>query len=112
MNVPPNLRGESLANASLLRSVWRPCAQATYLGSCWIVGGLAYLFGVFFAVIAPIPPFGVTADVIRAQPFTTGGLFPEQPHRALAFGAIYFGVVGSWEVAGRHFIINRPQFQP
>jgi hypothetical protein len=82
-------------------------AQATYLASVWIISALAYLGAIFITALAPIPRVGITDAVIRARNFTTGGLWPEQPYRAIAFRALYFGIVGLWEVVGRRTIIRR-----
>lgn len=82
-------------------------AYAGYLTSCWIVGALTYLLAIAFAAVAPLPRLGVTPEVVAAQHFVVQGLWPEQPHRALAFGAIYFGVVAVWEIVGRGIIIKR-----
>jgi hypothetical protein len=54
--------------------------------------------------VAPIPRLGVTDAVIESQHFTTGGLLTEQPHRALAFGTLYFGIVALWELSGRRVV--------
>ena len=82
-------------------------AQAMYLGSCWIVGALAYLGAIFFTAFAPVPRLGISREVVAAQHFTTGGIWPEEPYRALAFGAIYFGIVAMWEVVGRGRMVER-----
>ncbi len=50
----------------------------------------------------PDPALGVTPDVIAARGFTVAGLQPERPYRGLAFGALYFGIVGLGEIFGRN----------
>ena len=49
-----------------------------------------YVMGVFLTAVAPIPRLGVTPEVVALQEFGIGGLWPEEPHRALAFGTLYF----------------------
>jgi hypothetical protein len=56
----------------------------------WAAMTALYLAGVAVTAVADIPPLGVTADVIASQKFGIGGLWPEQPYRALAFGSFYF----------------------
>ncbi|MCC6930010.1 MAG: hypothetical protein IT359_13590 [Gemmatimonadaceae bacterium] len=82
-------------------------AQRTYMATCWGVGVVAYLVTVFMAVLLPIPALGVTPDVIAAQRFTSGGLWPEQPWRPLFMGTVYFTLVGTWEIAGMSAIVKR-----
>jgi hypothetical protein len=74
-------------------------AQKYYMASCWIVGAIAYLGATFATVAAPLPSFGITPAVIAAQHFTVGGEWPEQPYRAIALGALYFTIVGIWQIA-------------
>lgn len=78
--------------------------QTTFMGAMWVICGVTYLFGIAFAAMAPIPRFGITDAVIESQHFTVGGLLTEQPHRTMAFGALYFGVVALWELTGRGIV--------
>jgi hypothetical protein len=81
---PPDLRG-----------------QAALMANWAAMTGL-YLGGTFLTAVFPIPRFGVTRDVIEAQHFTGTGLWPDEPYRVMAFGAIYFlglvvvAVVNEW----------------
>ncbi len=81
----------------------------SYVVSCWVVGAIAFLGTVFAAAALPIPPLGITADVIAAQGFTTGGLWPEQPYRPLFMGMLYFTIVGVWEIVGMRVVMRRAQ---
>lgn len=56
----------------------------------WAAMTAMYLGAAALTVIGNVPPLGVTPEVIAAQQFGVGGVWPEQPYRALAFGAIYF----------------------
>jgi hypothetical protein len=58
-----------------------------------------FLAGVFLTVVYDVPAYGITAEVIARQEFTVGGLWPEQPYRVIAFGAIYFTGLGLMAVA-------------
>jgi len=82
-------------------------AQKGYMASCWIVGVAAYLGTIFTAALVAVPALGVTADVIKAQRFSSGGMWPEQPYRALFMGMLYFTIVGVWEIAGVPLVMRR-----
>jgi hypothetical protein len=73
-------------------------ARVRYLGACWVGGAAFYLFGIFASVLLPVPALGITPDVVAAQHFDGGGIFPEQPYRAIAFGALYFTLIGVFEI--------------
>jgi hypothetical protein len=62
------------------------------------LGLAAYLFAVGIGAASEPPPLGITAGVIQAQGFTIGGLWTEHPQTALAAGAIYFAIMGTWEL--------------
>jgi hypothetical protein len=64
----------------------------------WAFTVAAYLFAVCVGVMANVPALGITVSVIGAQGFSVGGLWTEQPQTALAAGAIYFAIVGLWEL--------------
>jgi hypothetical protein len=82
-------------------------AQKTFMATCWGLGVVAYLGTIFAAALLPIPALGITADVIAAQHFTSGGMWPEQPYRALFMGTVYFALVGTWEIVGMAAIVRR-----
>lgn len=71
--------------------------QSFIMGS-WAVSVAAYLLAVSVGAASEPPALGITASVIRAQGFTMGGLWTEQPQTALAAGAIYFAIMGAWEL--------------
>jgi hypothetical protein len=71
--------------------------QSFIMGS-WAVSVAAYLFAVSVGAVSEPPPLGITAGVIQAQGFTMGGLWTEHPQTALAAGAIYFAIMGTWEL--------------
>jgi hypothetical protein len=69
---PPDLRGQAVLIVN------------------WAAMMVLYLGGIFLTAIISIPPLGVTAAVIEAQHFKDKGLWPEEPYRVMAFGALYF----------------------
>ena len=71
--------------------------QSFVMGS-WAVSVAASLFAVGIGAASEPPPLGITAGVIQAQGFTIGGLWTEHPQTALAAGAIYFAIMGAWEL--------------
>jgi hypothetical protein len=56
----------------------------------WAAMTALYLAGVGITAAANIPALGITPDVVASQKFGIGGLWPEEPYRAIAFGAFYF----------------------
>jgi hypothetical protein len=88
----------------VLLGVVPSAAQRNYMISCWVVGAIAYLLTVFAAALLPIPALGVTPAIIEAQQFTAGGLWTAEPFRPLFMGALYFGIVGVWEIVGTRMI--------
>jgi hypothetical protein len=64
----------------------------------WAIGVFCYVMLVFATVILPVPSFGVTSEVIARQGFTMGGLWIDEPQRMMAFGFLYFSVIGLTEL--------------
>ncbi len=56
----------------------------------WALSVVAYIGAVFVGVILPIPPLGITADIIPRLGLSGGGLWIDMPQTALASGALYF----------------------
>lgn len=79
----------------LLTGAVMPADQAAYVTSVWVVSTVAYLLLVAFTTLMPLPRLGVRehARNYGVDPAATG-LWMEQPHRVIAFGALYFSVVG------------------
>lgn len=69
-----------------------------FIMGTWAMTVAAYLFAVAIGAAANVPALGITPAVVRGQGFTVGGLWTEHPESALAAGAIYFAVVGLWEL--------------
>jgi hypothetical protein len=68
------------------------------LQTSWAIGVFAYVMLVFATVILPVPAFGVTSEVIAKQGFTMRGLWIDEPYRMMAFGFLYFAVIGLSEL--------------
>lgn len=73
-------------------------SQIERVAAGWAASVVFYLGGAFATLIPDVPAFGITPEVIAAQGFTAGGVWPEQPYRAVAFGVLYFAAQGLWEL--------------
>lgn len=56
-------------------------------------GVLCYVLGVFATTFLPLPTLGIDADVRAAAAIPGSGLWVDEPHRVIAFGALYFGAM-------------------
>ena len=72
--------------------------EKSFVMVSWALSVLFYLAFVFVTSIAPVPAFGLTEEVIRAQGLTGGGLWIDEPQRVIAFGFLYFTAVAISEV--------------
>lgn len=59
----------------------------------WAGSVVAYLFGAMLTVMAPVPRLGMTEELQPRFGLEGGGLWIEEPHRVVAFGLIYFGLL-------------------
>lgn len=82
------------------KAVWawgtRPGASdAAHASAMAAWGGsvVAYIFGAFFTILLPMPRLGMTEALQDGFGLVGGGLWIEQPHRVVAFGAIYFALL-------------------
>lgn len=55
----------------------------------WAAMVALYLFATFATLMYDIPAMGVTPEVIASQGMDIGGVWPEEPYRVMAMGAIY-----------------------
>lgn len=68
--------------------------QMNAMGRQWGAGVGIYVLTAFATILIPVPPLGITQEVVTTQGFTVGGLWPEQPWRVVAMGAAYFFLTG------------------
>lgn len=78
--------------------------ERAYVRRGWAVSALCYVLFAFVTVLVPMPTLGVTGEVIRAQDFTSGGLWIDEPQRALAFGLLYFVSLGCSELVSHRWL--------
>ncbi len=65
-----------------------------------VVGSVLYMAMVFASVFIPIPRLGITEAVTRRHGMAgASGTWAEEPHRAIAAGAVYFFLLGVFELA-------------
>ena len=75
--------------------------EREFVMASWAAGAGAYLLSVFATVFTPVPRLGITPAVVSTLSLPGSGLWIEEPHRVVASGVIYFGLVGLWELFGR-----------
>jgi hypothetical protein len=69
-------------------------AERDYAAVSWASGVACYLFGAFATILLPLPRLGVRSSMLGKMGEDSGGLWVEEPHRVVAFAAIYFTLVG------------------
>ena len=62
--------------------------------SGWVLTTLFYMGFTALTIFVPVPEFGITRDVARAQEFSGDGLWEKEPHRVVASGFLYFTSLG------------------
>lgn len=72
--------------------------EQTEMSREWGVSVMAYVGFIFLTVLLPLPRLGLTAEFISTQNLPGGGLWIEQPQRAIAFGMLYFGAMTMYAI--------------
>lgn len=78
----------------------------------WALSVVLYLAGVGATIESPLPHFGITPEVVPALGIEGGGLWLEQPHRVIAFGAVYFGALAMAKLLVPWFSARRDEESP
>ena len=60
----------------------------------WAASVVCYLFGAFATVIAPLPRLGMDEAAVASLQLSGGGLWIDEPWRVMAFGVVYFTLIG------------------
>ena len=78
-----------------LRIVFHARADSASGGvqAIWALSALAYLGAVFATVFLPLPRLGLAEAVLPQLRLPGSGLWVEQPHRVVAAGMLYFGLL-------------------
>ena len=58
----------------------------------WAVSVGSYVLGAIATILLPLPPLGITPEVIASLSFDSAGTWSVRPHTVLAFGALYFAI--------------------
>ena len=74
--------------------------QQAFIRRGWAATAMFYLLGCFATVLLPVPRLGLTPAVVATQHIPGGGMWVNQPWRVLAFGFLYFALVGWSELSG------------
>ncbi|HEY5609981.1 MAG TPA: hypothetical protein VIL97_02140 [Thermoanaerobaculia bacterium] len=77
--------------------------QKALIQAGWAGSACMYLIFIFLTILVPSPQFGITPAVVEAQDLTAGsddpGIWQTEPHRAIAFGFLYFTTIGLLELS-------------
>ena len=86
------------ALVAAIRSAKRPDARETnrQVGT-WAFSVVAYLAAVFGGVVLPLPPLGLTPEVVAGLELPGGGEWIERPHTAVAGMAFYFFALAAFK---------------
>jgi len=77
----------------------RSARQRARMTAGWTLGAMFYLGGVFATVFLPVPRLGIGTDAAAQLGLAGSGLWVDEPHRVIAFGAIYFAL-SAWSKWG------------
>jgi hypothetical protein len=75
-----------------------PDARMTQMAG-WAASVVAYLGGCLLTIMMPIPRLGMTADLQPRFGLSGSGLWIDEPHRVVAFGVVYFGLLCAGKIA-------------
>lgn len=59
----------------------------------WGLQALVYILGVFATLFLPLPRLGLSADIQPQLGLPGSGVWVDEPHRVIAFGVLYFGLL-------------------
>jgi hypothetical protein len=78
--------------------------QKAFVMRGWAASVAFYVGGCFLTIFLPLPALGVTRAVVEAQHFSASGLWIDEPQRVLAFGVVYFCLMGWSELRSHAWI--------
>lgn len=82
--------------------------ERAYIQRGWAVTTVTYLVGVFVTLILPLPELGITSSIALVHGLPGEGEWVDQPHRAIAFGFLYYAIVGWSGLYGHASFSQRP----
>ncbi len=86
----------SLMLNRMLPLLLTPPAQTRSMATMglWGASVACYLLGVFATVIVPMPRLGMDDAAVASLQLSGGGLWIDEPWRVMAFGVVYFTLIG------------------
>ena len=78
----------------------------------WAASVACYLFGAFATVIAPVPRLGMDDAAVASLQLTGGGLWIDEPWRVMAFGVVYFTLIGLVQLLAYGSMVRDPGARP
>lgn len=82
--------------------------QQKAMAAGWAVGAVVYVLGAMITTVGPVPRLGIAPSVVNAADLPGEGIWIGEPYRAVAFGVVYFGVLGWWELSWRRIVGQLP----
>ncbi|MFA5834553.1 MAG: hypothetical protein WDA22_13830 [Bacteroidota bacterium] len=70
-----------------------------FIMNMWGVNVACYLVSLFAVLLIPLPTFGVSSNALSH--LNMGGDFIDQPHKMIAWGFLYFSLIGLYELKMR-----------
>ena len=86
--------------------------QKAFIQRGWAASAVLYVLGVFATVLVPVPRLGITAVVVAGQHITGSGVWVEQPQKVIAFGVLYFSLMGWSELHAHAWAGQRKAIAP
>lgn len=74
----------------------------------WAAGAACYLFGVFATLLLPLPRLGVRSSMLGEVAEDSGGVWVDEPHRVIAFAALYFTLTGLFTLFAHQWTPGAP----
>ena len=78
----------------------------------WAASVVCYLFGAFATVIAPLPRIGMDQAAVASLQLSGGGLWIDEPWRVMAFGVVYFTLIGVVQLVAYGRLFRGPDARP
>ncbi len=75
--------------------------QKAFIMRGWAASGILYLLGCFLTLLLPVPRLGLTPAAVAAQHIPGGGIWVNEPQKVVAFGFLYFSLMG-WSELSAH----------
>ncbi len=82
--------------------------ERTFLRKNWAVSVSCYILFAGVTTLLPLPALGLTREVLASEHLPWSGLWADHPHKAVAFGFLYFLSVGLSELGGHAWIRLSP----